>query len=115
MSERPVKIILEDIFEALEAINSYLSGTDYNVFLHDRMRRDAVLRNIEVIGEAINQLPESFLRVNNQVEWHKAVSMRNRLIHAYFDVDFKIVWNTCDQVLPDFEKQIKQLYSSLPE
>ena len=109
MSERPVNIIIEDILDAVNAVADYTSGKDYETFVNDRMCRDAVLRNIEVIGEAINKLPNDFLDKYPQVEWHKPRGMRNRLAHGYFAVDFLIVWETATTVLPEFKIQIEQL------
>lgn len=74
---------------------------------------DAVERNIEVIGEACGQLPASFLNEHIEVEWHKPVSMRTRLIHGYFSVDIVLLWNTVTVVLPGFRKQIAHLLNSL--
>lgn len=113
MSERNVKIIIEDIIESIDAVLCYTSGIDFLQFDNDRMCRDAVLRNIEVIGEAIKQLPEEFLNKHSSVEWHKAVSMRNRLIHAYFDIDYSIVWETAKNILPEFKSQLKQIQNTL--
>ena len=113
MSERPVHIIINDILEAVNAVLSYTDNIDITQFRDDRMRRDAVARNIEIIGEAINQLPDSFLEKHLSVEWYKPVGMRNRLIHGYFDIDYEIVWQTAKMILPEFKIQIEQIINSL--
>lgn len=109
MSERPEKIILEDILDAANTALSFIEKVEYEQFVSDRMRRDAVVRNIEIMGEAVNQLPDYFLNQHNEVEWHKAIGMRNRLIHGYFDVDYRIVWNAAKNILPLFKSQIENL------
>ena len=113
MSERPVKILLEDVLDSIRKIESFLNSTDFEHFQNNEMMSDAVIRNIEVIGEAINKLPETFLNTHNEVEWHKAISMRNRLIHAYFEIDYQIVWNTCKSILPSLRIQIDGLLNKL--
>ena len=104
---------MEDILDSIRKIESYLNSTDLEHFQNNEMMSDAVVRNIEVIGEAINKLPESFLNSNHEVEWHKAISMRNRLIHGYFEIDYKIVWNTCKSILPSLKIQIESLHNTL--
>jgi len=113
MSERPVKILLEDVLDSIRKIETYLNTTDFENFKKNEMMSDAVIRNIEVIGEAINKLPETFLNSHHEVEWHKAISMRNRLIHAYFEIDYNILWNTCKSILPLLKIQIENLHTKL--
>lgn len=109
MSERPAEILLADILDAVNAILEFIREVEFTQFISDRMRRDAIARNIEVIGEAINKLPDDFINKHSEVEWHKAIGMRNRLIHEYFGIDYKIVWNTIRNILPDFKTDIEKL------
>lgn len=109
MSERPVNILLADILDAVDTILAFTKEVEFDMFVADRMRKDAIIRNIEVIGEAINKLPAVFIQEHNEVQWHKAISMRNRLIHGYFDIDYQIVWYTVKDVLPAFRTQIEKL------
>lgn len=74
MSERPVKNLLADILDAVNTILSFINEVEFEQFSSNRMRRDAVVRNIEVIGEAINKLPKDFIMANTEVEWHKAIA-----------------------------------------
>ncbi len=113
MPERPVKILLEDVLEAIAKIDKYTEGLSLQEFSASDLVMDAVERNIEVIGEACGQLPASFINEHTEVEWHKPVSMRNRLIHGYFAVDIVLLWNTVTVVLPGFRKQIARLLNSL--
>ncbi|MBW7891338.1 MAG: DUF86 domain-containing protein [Chitinophagaceae bacterium] len=113
MPDRPAKILLEDVLEAIAKIEKYTAEFSLQEFSASDMVMDAVVRNIEVIGEACEQLPASFLNEHTEVEWHKPVSMRNRLIHGYFSVDTVLLWNTVTAVLPGFKKQITHLLNSL--
>lgn len=113
MPDRPIKIILEDILEAISKIEKYIAGLSFQEFSSTDLVRDGVERNIEIIGEACNQLPENFILQHNKVEWHKPISMRNRLIHGYFSVDVILLWNTITIILPGFKEQIIMLLQEL--
>jgi len=113
MSERPVILLLSDILDAIDAVLEYTENIDVGGLKTDKMRRDAVVRNIEIIGEAVNKLPDEFLNLHPEVDWHKARAMRNRLIHGYFDVDYVIVFTTSRTVLPSFRNQINGLLNNL--
>jgi len=113
MSDRPVSLLLSDILSAIDAVLSYTENLNTDTFEKDKMRSEAVIRNIEIIGEAVNRLPDDFLARHSGVEWHKAVSMRNRLIHGYFSVDNAIVFNTAKSILPSFRRQIVSLMEKL--
>lgn len=106
MSDRPVLILLYDILESAEKIENYITGINFQTFSENSMIRDAVERNIEIIGEAVGKLPEEFKNSNNNIQWHKPVGMRNRLIHGYFAVDIPMLWNTITKILPDFKTEI---------
>ncbi|MBP7257866.1 MAG: DUF86 domain-containing protein [Chitinophagales bacterium] len=113
MSDRPVKIILQDILESISKIEKYTVGLSFQEFSSTDLIIDAVERNIEIIGEACNQIPDAFILKHNEVEWHKPISMRNRLIHGYFSVDIILLWNTITVILPDFKIQIISLIQTL--
>lgn len=106
MSERPLKIILQDILDAVEKIISYTKNMGEEEFMANQMVKDAVIRNLEIIGEATNRLPEDFFAKHHEIEWHKIVSMRNRLIHGYFDVNERIVWNTVANFIAPLKEQL---------
>jgi uncharacterized protein with HEPN domain len=67
-------------------------GLSFDAFMEDSKTVDAVERNFEIIGEAANQLPVNFQSEYSHIEWHHIVSFRNRLIHGYFGVDYRILW-----------------------
>jgi uncharacterized protein with HEPN domain len=79
------------ILEAIDAIDEYCA-TSQQDFLKDRKTKDAVLRNFQVIGEAARKLSDDFRKRVSAVEWSGIISLRNRIVHEYFDVDFEIVW-----------------------
>lgn len=71
--------------------------------------QDAVIRNLEVIGEACANLSPELVQANAGIPWSKASAIRNRLVHGYFDVDLRIVWQTATDSIPAFARQIRQL------
>lgn len=68
-----------------------------------------VIRRMEIIGKAVKDLPENFLKTYSEIDWQDATDMRNVLIHAYFSIDLKVVWDTIKNDLPEFKKQLESL------
>ena len=91
MSSRSVDLLIEDIIESGKKILKYTSDLTYDQFINDDKTIDAVIRNFEIIGEAANQLPEDFKERNNQIDWFRMRGFRNRIVHAYFGIDYSIV------------------------
>ncbi|MBM3932997.1 MAG: DUF86 domain-containing protein [SAR202 cluster bacterium] len=91
---------LLDIVDASNLIFTYMNGVTKDAFLEDYMLQDAVIRRLEIIGEATNRLSDDTLALDQEMPWHKIVGMRNALIHRYDDVDLDIVWKTATVDLP---------------
>ena len=102
-------IYLEDILEAIERIQAYLQNVTRETFEADRMRIDAVIRNLEVIGEAVKQVPDSVREKYPSVEWRKIAGLRDILIHKYFDVNLEIVWGIVQSNIPILKTEIQQI------
>lgn len=103
---------LQHILEAIDNIQDYTVGMDLDAFLVDRKTRDAVIRNLEVIGEACNNVAKNHLTFAAQhsgVPWGFAYEMRNALSHGYFTIDHAIVWQTIQQDLPKLKNQVSAL------
>lgn len=113
MSRRSADLLLEDIWEAIGRVEQYTLGMTQDVFEKDEKSRDAVARNLEVIGEATNRLPEEVKTENPSVEWHKIVGLRHRIVHDYFDIDIKIIWQILQHELPEFKAKLKELRDRL--
>lgn len=97
MSRRDADILLEDILEAIQKVLRYTNGMTVDEFISDDKTIDAVVRNIEVIGEATTKLPDKLKAKYPSVDWVKIKGMRNRLIHEYFGVDVQIIWTVRDK------------------
>jgi uncharacterized protein with HEPN domain len=103
---------LQHILEAIDNIRDYTAGMDLDAFMADRKTRDAVIRNLEVIGEACNNVAKNHPACASGlavVPWGFAYEMRNALSHGYFTVDHAIVWQTIQQDLPKLQSQILAL------
>jgi uncharacterized protein with HEPN domain len=109
MSKRPVDLLLDDICEALDRIEQYTSGMSFDVFSKDTKSVDAVVRNLEIIGEASSRLPADFKDSHSQIEWHKVVGLRHRIVHEYFGIDLQIVWQILQKDLPSLRQAISQI------
>jgi uncharacterized protein with HEPN domain len=109
MSKRDYRLLLEDITESIDKVFAYTQNMTYNDFVNDIKTQDAVFRNFEIIGEAANQVPEEIKNTYPQIEWHKLISLRNRIIHEYFGVDSNIVWNIIQNNLSDFKASINNI------
>jgi uncharacterized protein with HEPN domain len=84
---------------------------DYDSFERDSKTRDAVVRNLEVIGEAAKNIPEDIRREYSSINWRVVAGMRDRLIHEYFGVSIQIAWETIKNDLPELEKVVKKMMS----
>lgn len=109
MPKRDNKVLLEDIAEAIDKVILYTKNMEYGAFAADDKTQDAVYRNFEVIGEAANQVSEDFKNMHPEIEWRKMSGLRNRIIHAYFDVDNETIWKIIQMNLGDFKKSIHDI------
>jgi uncharacterized protein with HEPN domain len=109
MSSRPVTLLIEDIAESIDKIERYIHGLDRDAFLGDEKTVDSVVRNLEIIGEAANRLPVEFKSRHPEIEWHRIVGLRNRIVHDYFGIDLDIVWEILQAELPGFKAKVSAL------
>ena len=91
MSKRSLKLLVDDIWESIEKIERYITGMSPENFQNDEKTTDAVVRNLEIIGEAAGRLPKDFTNQHSEIEWTKITGLRNRIVHEYFGVDLEII------------------------
>lgn len=104
MSERDCKLYLSEILESGEAVKTYVQGFDLERFINDRKTYSAVVREFEIIGEAVGKLPDELKQRHPDVPWQDIKDFRNILIHEYFGVDLEIVWQVIhDELTPLLE------------
>jgi len=109
MSNRSDRLYCRDILESGGAIKNYVEGIDFRAFTEDRMRYSAVIREFEIIGEAVGKLSDTLKQVFPEVPWQDIKDFRNLLIHEYFGVDLEIVWNTIQDELPILIATIREI------
>ncbi len=101
---------LEHISEAIEKVEKYIKYVgDFENFSQNDMAFDAVIRELEIIGEASNNISNEFQKENPNIPWKLIIGIRNKLIHEYFGVSKKIVWETCQDDLKELKKIVKSL------
>ncbi len=104
------RFYLGHILDAIEKINRYTEGMDEADFLENDLVEDAVVRNIEIIGEAVKNLPEDFKAKHGDLPWKDIAGMRDRIAHFYFGIDFELVWLTVTRDIPALKEKIGELY-----
>ena len=109
MSERNWLLFIEDILESNKKIQNYLKELTIEEFKKDDKTIDAIVRNLEIIGEATKNIPEEIKNKHPDIYWKGMTGLRNRIIHAYFDVDLDIIWKIIKDELPILDEKIKKI------
>jgi uncharacterized protein with HEPN domain len=109
VKKREYRDYLQDIYDAINDVATFIEGMTYEDFLKDKKTINAVIRSIEVIGEASKQLPKAVRDKNPSIPWKKIAGMRNKVIHEYFGVDIEIVWKTAKKQRPALKRKISAL------
>lgn len=109
MPKREATVYLQDILTSLSRIKDYTKGFSFEAFSNDFKTIDAVVRNLEIIGEAARNMPEKVLEKYSDIPWSNMISMRNKILHEYFGVDMEILWKTIKEDLLPLKKQIEKI------
>ena len=109
MSKRGNIEFLSDIREAVKRIEQYIEKMNYEDFLNDIKTQDAVVRNLEIIGEATKNISNDFKEKYPQIPWKKLAGVRDRLIHHYFGINYDIVWVIVKEELPEIISRIEEI------
>ncbi|KGG79473.1 hypothetical protein Y919_11810 [Caloranaerobacter azorensis H53214] len=113
MKERNYILYLEDILESINKIEDYTKGMSFEDFQKNQMAVDAVVRNLEVIGEAARYVSDEIREQYRNIPWNKMIGLRNILIHEYFGIDLRIVWEIIKKNLPETKPLIKYAIDDL--
>jgi len=109
------KDLFNHILDEIQFLKSEVVKTDEDEFLSSDMKKRAFARSIEIIGEAVKNLSSVVISNNSHIKWRNISGMRDKLIHGYFSVNYKLVWDVAKNLIPDFEKQILEIKDKNPE
>lgn len=110
---RDYRLYLEDILEAIKNIEKYTKGINAKKLKDNSLIRDAVIRNLEIIGEAVKHIPLTLKKKHPLIEWKKISGLRDILAHEYFGVDLGILWDIISNKLPALKKETKAILKKI--
>jgi len=110
--KRDCILFIEDVLNCIKKIEKYTKGLSFEEFCKNDMAADAIIRNFEVIGEALKKIPEEIKKRHSDVEWKEAAGFREVLIHDYFGIDLESVWDTVKNNIPSFKRHISKVFKS---
>ena len=113
MKKRTYKMFVEDILESMNKIERYIKGVDYEGVAKNEMVMDAIMRNLEIIGEAAKSIPDAVREKYPDIPWKRMVGLRNIAIHRYFGVDLSIIGEIVTKNLPETKPKIETMLESL--
>ena len=112
---RSTKVFFQDILHAASKLRLYVDGLTLETFRKDERTIDAVIRNLEVIGEATKKIPQHIRSANPNVEWKQIAGLRDILIHEYFGIDVEIVWDIVQNHVPAYAEAIERILEESSE
>ena len=104
---------IQDILEAIGEVEDFTTGMQFDDFVKDKKTINAVVRSLEVIGEATKKIPDSFREKYSEIPWKRMAGMRDKLIHEYFGIDLEIVWEVIDNELPPIKPLIQKVLEDI--
>lgn len=108
MSKRDWKILFEDIIDSINKIEEYSRNLTFEDFAQNSLVIDAVVRNLEIIGEASNNIPQEIQNKFKDIPWKKIKGIRNRIVHEYFSVDISIIWFIAKNELEPLKRTLQK-------
>ena len=113
MTQHDPRLYLIHILESIELVESYVEGADLASFSEDQEKQDAVVRRIEIMGEAVKNLPADLRTARPDVPWTQIAGMRDKVIHDYMGVDYELVWTVATEMLGSLREQVQEILDGL--
>jgi uncharacterized protein with HEPN domain len=113
LKRREYRDYLHDIINAVEDATSFVEGMSFEQFTKDHKTVNAVVRSLEIIGEAAKNIPATLRDTHPEIPWNKMAAMRDRVIHGYFGVDNKTLWTTVKEDLPPLKQLIEKMLKDI--
>ncbi|HLD21691.1 MAG TPA: DUF86 domain-containing protein [Patescibacteria group bacterium] len=111
MSKRIYTHLLQDMLDAIDKIDQYTADYDFAEFENNSLVIDGVVRNLEIIGEAANHIPEEIQLQYTTIPWAQIIGLRNIVIHEYFGIDTSIIWTIATSDLPQLRSAVEKIIS----
>jgi uncharacterized protein with HEPN domain len=111
--ERDPVDFLRDILDSIDNIENFIEGFNFDEFAEDNKTVYAVIRALEIIGEATKNLPESLKKEHSEIPWRKMTGIRDKMIHGYFGVDLEVVWSTINEDIPSVKPLIEKILGEI--
>ncbi len=109
MPKKDDHVYVKHILEAIERIENYTRGVDFEEFLENEMMQDAIVHSIQIIGEAANNISPAFKESHPKIPWKDINGMRNKLVHHYFEVHLGNVWDTVPESIPALKEHLRNV------
>ncbi len=113
--KRHYSLFFEDTIDAMNKIENYIEGLDFDSFAHNNMVVDAVIRNLEIIGEAIRNIPDNFIDKYPDIPWKRMIGLRNIVIHTYFGIDLENIWKIIAENIPEVKPKIVEILNDIKD
>ncbi len=113
MSKRKPDVYLQDILESIEHIQRFLDGVSEDEFYNNVEKQDAVLRRLEIIGEAVKHLPEKIREDHPDIPWRQIAGMRDIIIHEYFGITLEMIWIVATDDILDLKAKVEEIIDSI--
>jgi len=111
--KKEIRIFIQDILESIQKIEEYTRGMSKEEFYRASQVQDAVIRRLEIIGEAAKNITEDFRNKHREIQWKQIAGLRDILIHGYFGVNLERVWMVVNRDLPDLKQKISKILEKI--
>ena len=111
--KKDIAVFIDHILSSIELIELYAANQTKETFLNSPQLQDSVVRRLEILGEAVKNIPDEFRDQHPNIPWKKIAGMRDMLIHQYFGIDFRLTWKVVEKDIPEIKKMLISIRGSL--